>query len=56
MWEAADLNAAELEQVETFADNEQSVIGSARGFVEGGSYLEAYNQIDTALHEGIINR
>lgn len=56
IFEAADHNATELERVTTWAENELTVVGSTRQFIEGGSFLEAYDEIDTALHEAVIWR
>ncbi len=56
MFASAQHNAQQLSQVDTWAQSELVSVGNAIGYVQGGSYLQNYNQIPTALQEALVNR
>lgn len=53
---SATHNVQELERIHQYAENEETAIANAQGYLAAESFLQDYNQIPQTLNEGVSNR
>ncbi len=56
LWAIADANASKAGKIARWAASELATSDAARAYLSSGSYLRKYDNIDSALHEAIVNR